>query len=157
MYRTPEHEILPEVQPYGIGRPAGRAGYLAVLCVYDDPLFLDRLCRHLERGGDMFVEFSIAAEDALHLMVYVRFDVIVTDCMSWQGEDHGFLKAMRKRGKEIPLIYFFRCQDPKDHIAPIDDEKASYLAWDGNEIFPPFDELARSIHRAVAAHTPDLE
>ncbi len=155
MSRTPETNVPHGVHSYVPVLPDGRAGYLSVLCVYDDPLFLDRLCRHLEHSGDMFVEFSISPEDALHLMVYVRFDVIVTDCMSWQGEDHGFLKAMRRRGKDMPLIYFYRCQDPASRIVPPPDEKVWSLAWNGDGLFPPFEELARYIHTAVAPGAPD--
>lgn len=155
MSRTPETNVPHGVHSYVPVLPDGRAGYLSVLCVYDDPLFLDRLCRHLEHSGDMFVEFSISPEDALHLMVYVRFDVIVTDCMSWQGEDHGFLKAMRRRGKDMPLIYFYRCQDPAHRVAPPPDEKVWSLAWNGDGLFPPFEELARYIHTAVAPGAPD--
>ncbi|MCK9580102.1 MAG: response regulator [Methanoregula sp.] len=126
-----------------------------MLCVYEDPLFLDRICRNLERDGDMFVEISVSVEDAIHLMVYVFFDVIVTDCTSWQGEQNGFLKAIRNQGTEIPLIYFTHAPE----IACMDEARkygeVRYIAWSGQDPFPPFDELVQCIREIAAQDTEE--
>jgi DNA-binding NtrC family response regulator len=140
------HDPLQPSVPLVTDPATGRNRILSVLCVYDDPLFLDRVCRNLEQGGDIFVEISVSVEDALHLMVYVFFDVIVTDCTVWQGTPHGFLKAVRQRKKTVPFIYFTRGKD--DGIAGEARQfgPVRYLAWDDAAPVVPFDRLCRCIH-----------
>lgn len=94
---------------------------LSILCVFDNPVFLDRVCRHLEKKGDISVEISVSAEDAIHLMQYVSFDVIVTDQTCWLSERNGFLKAVRGRGNHIPIIYFTQARN-----AEIEEEARHY-------------------------------
>jgi DNA-binding NarL/FixJ family response regulator len=106
---------VPDIQPppHGAGQPAARRPRnLSVLCVYENPLFLDRLCRHLEGSDrDIVVEIAVSAEDAFHLMAHVFFDVVVTDCVACDGERNGFIKTIRRKGKETPVIYFARNAD----------------------------------------------
>lgn len=85
---------------------------ISVLCVYENPLFLDRICRRLEKDGDIFVEISVSATDALHLMTYIRFDVVVTDCAIKGSGGHTLLEAVRNRGKLVPFICFTSTRDP---------------------------------------------
>ena len=93
--------------PFPVGECRG-SGIISVLCVFEDPLFLDRICRHLETNGDIFADISVSVEDALHLMVYVAFDAVVTDAVIWEGQTNGFLKAVRDRGNGIPFICMIR-------------------------------------------------
>jgi ActR/RegA family two-component response regulator len=70
-------------------------------------VFLGRVCRHLEQRGDLSVGISVSGEDALHLMRYVPFEVIVADFPPGQDE-LGFIKAVRARENPEPFIFFTR-------------------------------------------------
>jgi CheY-like chemotaxis protein len=148
---------IPDILPPspGPGRPAAaRIRNLSVLCVYENPLFLDRLCRHLEGSDrDMVVEIAVSAEDALHLMAHIFFDVVVTDCMAYDGERNGFCKTARRRGKETPVIYFAPGAD-----AAVLEEAAGlgavkFLPFGESPAGPAFHELALLV-REVARCNP---
>lgn len=143
--RKAETTTPPQKNPPGIDRHTGRFRTLSVLCVYEDPLFLDRVCRNLEREGDIFVEISVSVEDALHLMVYVFFDVIVTDFTFWDDMPNGFLKSVRNEKKEVPFIYFTHSQNAGIAREARQQGNVRFILWnDGSAI--PFDELSRAIH-----------
>lgn len=137
---------VPPVFPPAPGSGHSRPGFLSVLCVSEDPLFRDRICRNLERDGGVFVEIAVTADDALHLVTYLFFDIIVTDCIAWQGREQGFLQAMRQQGIGIPFVYVIR--DPR---APFTEEdalpgQARAIAWDGHPDSRQFGDLLRCIH-----------
>jgi DNA-binding NtrC family response regulator len=138
--------------PPGDDRITGRFRTLSILCVYEDPLFLDRVCRNLERGGDMFVEISVSVEDALHLMVYVFFDVIVTDLTIWDEKPNGFLKAVRQQGKQVPFIYFARGKNAEIVKEAREYGMVKYLPWDETSSDVSFDELSRCIYEMAGKH-----
>ena len=123
-----------------------RPGFLSVLCVSEDPLFRDRICRNLERDGGVFVEIAVTAEDALHLMSYLFFDVVVTDCISWQGKENGFLRAIRQQGIRIPCICFIR----HPHLPAMEEAArlgpSRTIAWDGHMDSRQFGDLLHCIH-----------
>ena len=91
-----------------VDRATERSGVLLTLCVHDNPMFLHQVCRHLEQRGDISVEIALSVEDALHLMRYVPFDVIITDCSLCQTKNIDFLIAVREQGITVPFIYFTR-------------------------------------------------
>jgi len=132
--------------PSSTGGEDGNFGLLSILCVSEDPLFRDRICRNLEREADIFVEIAVTAEDALCLMSYLSFDVIVTDCIAWQGNENGLLKAMRQRGIGIPFIYFIK--NPKCRV----QEEAALLgharlvSWNGHPDSLQFESLLQCIN-----------
>jgi DNA-binding NtrC family response regulator len=147
---VPENTTVPPVfSGHDFGN--GRSSPLSVLCVYTDPLFLDRIRRNLEQSNTIFVEIAFSVEDALRLMDYLFFDAVVTDITSWHGEPNGFLKAMRDQGINIPFIYFIR----EPETGSLKDARqfcnVRYLLWGKWEISPPFDELAWCINEAAAA------
>ena len=129
--RLPPSAIpLSSGSPFPAGERRG-SGIISVLCVFEDPLFLDRICRHLETNGDLFADISVSVEDALHLMVYVTFDAVVTDALIWEGQTNGFLKAVRDRGNGIPFICMIR---PGNVV--IETEARAY----GAAFFVPFEK-----------------
>jgi DNA-binding NtrC family response regulator len=121
----------------------------SVLCVYDNPVFLDRIYRDLERNGDIFAEISISVEDALHLMVYLCFDVVVTDFTLWQNEKNGFLKTVRAAGNQVPFVYFTREWDAETKADALRYGTVDFIGWE--EESPPheFDELYISVKQAA--------
>jgi hypothetical protein len=135
--------------PDGAGRN-GKSSLLSVLCVSEDPLFPDRIRQNLEQNCGIFVEISVLIEDALHLMEYLSFDAIVTDCISWHGEKNGFLKTMRRQGMEIPFIYFLRGLETGSIPDVRSYGRVRYLVWGERETTPPFEELIRCIREMTA-------
>jgi DNA-binding NtrC family response regulator len=132
------------------GNPGtGKDRLISVLCVYDNPVFLNRICRNLENKGDCFVEISISADDALHLMVYIHFDVIVTDCTSWQSEENGFLKIVRSKGNHIPFIYFNRSRDAGIEEDACKYGRISFVVWENKTPTQACDELHYVMHRTL--------
>lgn len=127
-----------------------RTRILTVLCVHENPVFLDRLCRHLERRGDLSVDTVTSAEDALHLMKYVLFDIIVTDYNPLPVEKNGFLKTVRNQGNAVPFIYFTHIRN-----AEIETETRVYSAvyvveWEEETLSRGFDDLYLSVKQAAA-------
>ena len=127
-----------------------RTRILTVLCVHENPVFLDRLCRHLERRGDLSVDTTTSVEDALHLMKYVLFDVIVTDYNPVPVEKNSFLKTVRNQGNAVPFIYFTQRLN-----AEIETEIRVYSAvyvveWEEETLSRGFDDLYLSVKQAAA-------
>lgn len=147
---------IPSLFPPGHEQGFGKVMFLSVLCVSEDPLFLDRICRNLERNGDIFVEICNSAGDALHLMNYLFFDAVVTDCVVWQGKENGFLKAMREQGIKIPLIYFIRRLETRIRREARLYGGIRYLGWREQASSPPFGRLARCI-RGLAACQAEMD
>jgi CheY-like chemotaxis protein len=103
-----------------------------VLCVFENLLFFHLIGEDLEKNRDLLVDSSVSADGALHLMRYVPFDAIVTDCTQWNGEQHGFLKRLREENASIPFIYFCQeadaqsagdCRYPGVHFISRDEKK----------------------------------
>jgi len=130
----------------GYDRTNGKSIPLSVLCVSEDPRFRDRICRNIEQNGDIFVEICTSVDDAFHLMSYLLFDVVVTDCTSWHGEQNGFLRAMREQGIEIPFIYFIRNLETRLMEESRKYGRIRYLAWKERTAAPPFAKLVVCIH-----------
>ncbi|OPX64833.1 response regulator [Methanoregula sp. PtaB.Bin085] len=144
MTQTGTTPIQP-LSPASTGPEDGYTGLLSVLCVSENPLFRDRICRNLEREGNIFVEIAVTAEDALSLVSYLVFDVVVTDCIAWQGNENGFLKAMRQRGIRIPFIYFIRDagNQAREEIARLG--AARLVPWNGHPDTLQFENLLQCI------------
>jgi CheY-like chemotaxis protein len=126
-------------------RAVGKARVLSILCVYDNPMFLDRICRYLETEGDLSVDISISADDALHLMRYVLFDVIVTDYTLGQTTSNGFLKAVRDQGNPVPFIYFTRTRNADVEAEAGCYNPVSFVAWEGQSPARGFEDLCQAI------------
>ncbi|NMB79258.1 MAG: hypothetical protein GYA23_09230 [Methanomicrobiales archaeon] len=83
---------------------------ISALLVFTDPLYLDRLCRNLERDGDIFAEISLSGESALELMRYIQFEVVVAEYSSTDPDPLLLVKSMRNRSLCTPLIYSVRTE-----------------------------------------------
>jgi hypothetical protein len=147
---APENTIPLHIFPSGEEGGNGGSCLLSVLCVSEDPLFLDGIRQNLEQNSDIFVEISVQAEDALHLMEYLSFDAIVTDCISLHGEPNGFPKTLRKQGMEIPFIFFLKGMMTGSMKDIRGYGHVRYLVWGEKEATPPFDELIRCIREMTA-------
>jgi CheY-like chemotaxis protein len=131
-----------------------RARNLSVLCVYDNTLFLDRMCRNLEKSGDLIVEISVSAADALHLMTYILFDIIVTDGMLAPDDPNALLKAVRMQGRQIPFIYFTKFSNSLMEEDALHYGGVKFLVWGDAPDVPAFDKLIRLIHKLAEQNLP---
>ncbi len=135
-----------------ICRSTGASRLPAVLCVFDNPVFLDRICKNLELHRDISVDSSISVEDAHHLMRYVLYDAIVTDFTVGQSKTHGFLKTVRYQGNPVPFIYFTRARDILNDREARECGDVFTVEWEETPLFRGFDDLYRSVKRAIATN-----
>jgi CheY-like chemotaxis protein len=79
---------------------------ISVLYVDEWSPFLYILSRFLEAKGDVEVETAFSPLDALQILDYISFDVIVANYNNreWSGID--LLQKTRQKGIETPFIFF---------------------------------------------------
>jgi CheY-like chemotaxis protein len=145
MTKNTYRDTQPSFFPARGERISGKAGILQVLCVHDNPVFLDRVCRHLEQRGDLSVDISISREDAVHLMRYVLFDVIVTDYSLGQMEKNAFLKEVRDTGNRVPFIYFTCSRNTEVETEALLYDPVYFVEWGEESLSRGFEELYLSI------------
>jgi DNA-binding NtrC family response regulator len=153
--KNTDREIYQQLLSAEVERAINGARVISVLCVYDNPVFLNRICKNLELKGDIFVEISISVEDALHLLIYVMFDVIVTDYTLSGMEKHGFLKAVRERGNPAPFIYFTRTRDAAIEAEACKYGVVDFIEWEKKSPLIEFDTLYLSVKRAAMQNQRD--
>ena len=154
MTREESHDIVPSKGNQDPGIQNGKIRFRSLSCIFDNPLLLHRLCRYLEQDGDTFVEISYSVEDALHLMAYVSFDVVITDFTIWNDESHGLLKNLRKRSIMVPVIYFTRDRDPVFEREGEQYGGVYYVSWGEASPVPEFDALMQQISALVPLPRP---
>lgn len=123
---------------------------ISVLLVFESPADLDRICHQIEKNGDLMVDFSVSADDAIHLMHYVPFDVIVTEYDGTPGDRIGFLKRLRSGSIPVPVIYYARIpgilgEEGADQYGPV-----YFVRRYTDGPAPEPDELYLAIIRAVS-------
>ena len=79
---------------------------ISVLCVDDDPAYLDITKRYLEEPGALTVTTALSVADALKEMGTNRFDVIVADYQMPVMNGIEFLRAVRAENPILPFILF---------------------------------------------------
>ena len=79
---------------------------IRALCVDDDPALLDISKNFLERDGEIAVEPSTSAMDAMVMLETKHFDVIVCDYQMPKMDGIQFLKSLRIQGRTTPFILF---------------------------------------------------
>lgn len=147
MYRDPNPpQISTEME-----RALSKARIISVLCVHDNPVFLDRICRHLEQRGDLSVDISISGEDALHLMIYVPFHVIVADFPLGQDE-LGFIKAVRARENPVPFIFFNRTRNADVEVEARQYGAVHFIEWGEESVSRGFEKLYQTVKHAAAEY-----
>ena len=105
----------------GIGnRPIDYRG-VSVLLVFSNPVISDRICRQLEKNENITVEMCLSEDDALHLLEYIRFDLILVGCTTGISDRIRFLQALRTMYPPIPVIYYPLLRD-----LPVGNETREY-------------------------------
>ena len=137
---------------FDMNRTPGTSHIIAVLCVFENPVFLDRICRHLEKHRDITADICISVEDALHLMKYVPFDVIVTGYGDDPIEINRFLKTVRNLGNSVPFIYFTSLRNTMIEEGAREYGGVSVVEWEEAAPLCGFDDLYLSVKKTVAAN-----
>ncbi|MHB8165011.1 MAG: hypothetical protein ACYDDV_11865 [Methanoregula sp.] len=147
MYRDPNPpRISAEME-----RALSKARIISVLCVHDNPVFLGRVCRHLEQRGDLSVDISVSGEDAVHLMIYVPFEVIVADYPPGQDE-LGFIKAIRARENAVPFIYFIRTRNAEVEVEARRYGAVYFIEWGEESLSRGFEKLYLTVKQAATEY-----
>ena len=137
--------------------PEGATPGISLLLVFRQPADLDRLCRRLEKNGDISAEISHCGEDALHLMQYIRFHVVVAEYPSDEPDPLRLLRTMRNRSDCTPLIYYV-CPDD----APDEEEASRYrpvffIVRNPGTTLNETDLLEPQIRQAAGSPAPTLQ
>jgi chemotaxis response regulator CheB len=97
--------IHPPVAPETGNRSIDYRG-VSVLLVFSNPVVSDRICHQLERNERLMVEICQSEDDAIHLLEYVRFDIILVGYTTGTSDRIRFLRALRIMHPSIPVIYY---------------------------------------------------
>ncbi len=85
-------------------RSKGESMTIKVLCVDDEESMADVMKALLEKNGDIVVEISFAADEALSRIRDDGFDVIVADYQMPKMNGIELLRILRSEGNDIPFI-----------------------------------------------------
>jgi CheY-like chemotaxis protein len=77
---------------------------ISLLCIDDEPLFLDAFKARLEQEKDLVVTTALTAADALDLLNRQYFDVIISDYAMPEMDGLSLLKEIRARGGQSIFI-----------------------------------------------------
>ncbi|MGB8309037.1 MAG: response regulator, partial [Methanoregula sp.] len=77
---------------------------ISLLCIDDEPLFLDAFKARLEQEKDLVVTTALSAADALDLLNRQYFDVIISDYAMPEMDGLSLLKEIRARGGQSIFI-----------------------------------------------------
>ena len=136
--------------PAEMEQAIGRDRIHSILCVHDNPVFLDRICRYLEERGDLSVDISISAEDALHFMMYVPFEIIIANYIPGKTGEFDFLKAVRGRGNPVPFIYFTHTRNTDTEAESHPFGAVYFVEWGEESLSRGFKDLYLLIKKAAA-------
>lgn len=146
----PDGARLKKEPPAGSGLHLPRM--ISVLLLFNNPFDLDRICRRLEKNQNLIVDIRVSDEDAIHLMHYVPFDVIVTEYLATQPDRAWFLKTIRGRSIDIPVIYYLYPSEasPVEEARPYAPVYCIIRSHDASA--QEADDLYPAIIRAVTEH-----
>lgn len=122
-----------------------------VLCVDDDPDFLEVTKRIVERSGRISIETASSAEHALAMMEDRAYDAIVSDYQMPRTDGIEFLKMLRKSGNTTPFI-IFTGKGREEVVIQAYDSGADFYVQKGGDLKAQFRELEHKIVQAVRIH-----
>ncbi|MDD1743482.1 MAG: PAS domain S-box protein [Methanomassiliicoccales archaeon] len=122
---------------------------IRALCIDDDPALLDISKNFLERDGEIAVEPSTSAMDAMVMLETKHFDVIVCDYQMPKIDGIQFLKSLRIQGRTTPFI-LFTGKGREDVVIDALNNGADFYLQKGGDPKTQFMELANIIKRSVS-------
>ena len=122
-----------------------------ILCVDDDPDFLEITKRMVERSGAISIDTASSAENALAMMEHRAYDVIVSDYQMPRTDGIEFLKTLRTSGNTTPFI-IFTGRGREEIVIRAYDSGADFYVQKGGDLKAQFRELEHKIVQAVRIH-----
>jgi PAS domain S-box-containing protein len=121
---------------------------ITVLYVDDEPLLLEIAKEFLEHEGDVEVETSSSAMDALVQIETRHFDAIICDFQMPVVDGIQFLKTVRMQGRNIPFI-LFTGKGREDVAIEALNNGADFYLQKGGDPKAQFTELLNMLRRAI--------
>jgi PAS domain S-box-containing protein len=123
---------------------------IRVLMVDDDPNMLELTRIFLERSGDIEVDTTVSAAEALEKLIGERipYEVVISDYAMPEMDGITFLKAVRSRKLEIPFILFTGKSREEVVIEALNCGADYYMQKDGDPKVL-FAELSHQIRQAA--------
>ena len=124
---------------------------IRALCIDDDPALLEISKTFLERDGEIVVEPSSSAMDAMVMLETNHFDVIICDYQMPRIDGIQFLKSIRIQGRTTPFI-LFTGKGREDVVIEALNNGADFYLQKGGNPRTQFMELVNIIKRSVSQH-----
>ena len=128
---------------------------VSVLCVDDEPAFLELVKLFLERTGDFTVDTADSAPAALEKLTKKSYDAIVSDYQMPGMDGIELLQRVRATYRHIPFIIFTGKGREEIAVKAFEHGADSY-SQKGGEAKAQFAELAHKIQRAVSARKAEI-
>jgi len=103
---------------------------IPVLCVDDEPAFLDSIRICLEKGGEFSVAISPSAEDALLRLEASSYEVVISGYRLPGMDGLEFLKVFREKYPHLPFILFTGTGGEEVAIEALDSGADFYIRKD---------------------------
>ncbi len=121
---------------------------ISVLCVDDELMLLDICKVFLERSGELHIEVTSSATNALDLITKKKFDAIISDYLMPDMDGIALLKAVRSLNPELPFI-FFTGKGREEVVIEAINNGADFYLQKGGDPKSQFVELEHKIKLAV--------
>jgi PAS domain S-box-containing protein len=128
--------------------PSQGFAMITILYVDDEPPLLEIAKEFLESDGDVEVETSSSAMDALVRIEIRHFDAIISDYQMPEVDGIKFLKTLRMQGRTTPFILFTGKGREDVAIEALNNGADFYLQKGGNPK-AQFTELLNMIRRSI--------
>ena len=119
---------------------------LSVLLIDDEPALLEVLKPFFERSGEMSVQTSASATEALTILPEKSFDAIIVDYDMPELTGIDFLKILRSKGDTTPVIIFTGVGHERTAIDAINYGANFFLQKDEDprKVFPELCEMVKT-------------
>ncbi|MEM2124170.1 MAG: response regulator [Methanolinea sp.] len=127
---------------------------IEVLCVDDDPDFLEFAKWFIEKSGTLSITTANSVEDALGIMEQRSFDAIVSDSQMPVTDGIEFPNTLHRRRNDIPFI-IFTGKGREEVAIQAYDSGADFSIQKGGDPATQFRELSHKIVKAVRIHAAE--
>jgi len=121
---------------------------ISVLYVDDDLVLLDIFKLFLERSGELLIEVTPSATQALDLMAKQKFDAVVSDYQMPGMDGIALLKEVRSRNPGLPFI-LFTGKGREEVVIEAINNGADFYLQKGGDPKSQFVELEHKVKQAV--------